>query len=180
MEVAPQWHRNGTSCVEAYEAEHSYWLIAQTVCYVPVMTRKRSNTAMATATKIKLLRAAQVYRECAGKIVSAATAEWHELNAICQRPWMLKQQLRQHEQQLQRHESDDITLLSNAQCAILLLLRRENDRIHSHGSIRTSCYCSDSQGNNYIEAMSRKKLQTPRTRMKPQTLRTKRGETVDL
>jgi len=51
-----------------------------------VTVRKRSNTAMATATKIALSRAAQVYRECAGKIFSAATAEWHELNAICQRP----------------------------------------------------------------------------------------------
>ena len=79
--------------------------------------------------------AAQVYCECAGKIVSAATAEWHKLNAMCQRPWMLKQKLRLHEQQLQRHESDDFTLLSYAQCATLLLLRRENDRIHSHGSI---------------------------------------------
>ena len=85
---------------------------------------------MATATKVALSRSAQVDRECAGKIASAATAEWHELNAICQQPWMLKQQqLRLHEQQPQSHESGDITLLSNARCAILLLLRRENDRI---------------------------------------------------
>ena len=53
---------------------------------VTVITQKRSNTAMAIATKIALSRAAQVYREYAGKIVSAATAEWHELNAICQQP----------------------------------------------------------------------------------------------
>ena len=90
MEVAPQWHRNGTSCVEAYEAEQFILTDRSNgvlfFFLVTVMTRKRSNTAMATATKIKLLRAAQVYRECAGKIVSAATAEWHELNAICQRP----------------------------------------------------------------------------------------------
>ena len=90
MEVAPQWDRNGTSCVEAYEAEQLILTDRSNgvlfFFLVTVMTRKRSNTAMATATKIALSRAAQVDSECAGKIASAATAEWHELNAICQRP----------------------------------------------------------------------------------------------
>jgi len=53
---------------------------------VTVITQIRSITTMATATKVALSRSAQVGRECAGKIASAATAEWHELNAICQQP----------------------------------------------------------------------------------------------
>ena len=53
---------------------------------VTVITQIRSITTMATATKVALSRSAQVDRECAGKIASAATAEWHELNAICQQP----------------------------------------------------------------------------------------------
>ena len=71
LEVSIQ-HRTGTSCVEAFEAEPFILTDglngALFFFLVTVMTRKRSNTAMAIVTKIALSRAAQVDRECAGKI----------------------------------------------------------------------------------------------------------------
>jgi len=66
MEEAPQWHRNGTLCRGAVAHEAEQFIL--TDCFngvllfflVTVITQKRSNTTMATATKIALSRSAQV------------------------------------------------------------------------------------------------------------------------